>query len=653
MSGTPYSTTQRYPLRPAIQQRTESFLPPHEKEAITSIPVTPGISQGTYGNPSDGIPTPRGIQLQPGRHDYFPRRPANRALAQPFGDGVLNGPRQGELSLSGTVLSATFSLPQLLRYRKGGKWASLPGHSKPIEDVTDIKQELEHKHHCSTHLDSLAYLSSKESPWDHTVIAWTGEIYPVSDDASSLRGQLQESIPASTTASLGGHSQGNDDMVSGETYISSNSKAALEEKLYSDHMRTLPVWLADDRDITDGGIKLKQQSRWRRYAEHDLCALFHYKQRPPTDGRQAEIRWDDYQRMNKAFADRICQVYKPGDIVVVHDHYLMLLPELLRQRHPDMHIVFFLESPFPSSELIRCLHRREQILNGILGSDLICFQAFHFLQHFANSCTRILGYNANKRWVESTRARVNLTVLPSGINISKITTLGFSPAVDKMHDELRKLYKGKKVIIGCDPMSRFGGVHKKLQAFECFLDRYPSWRHHVVLVQITSPATMEDDDGDNILYARQVNDLASSINQTYGSLDFTPVQIHTQRLSQDEYFAVLRLGDIAVNTCVREGMSTTSLEYIACQRESHGPLIISEFSGTASSLEEAIRINPWDVGQVADEINNALMMSQERRNRMHRALYQRVVEGNVQLCVSTMLRRLIKVLKLDESHSER
>lgn len=522
-----------------------------------------------------------------------------------------------------------------------------------MEDKTNIEQELEHKNHCSTHLDSLAYLSSKESPWDHTVIAWTGEIYPVPDDASSSHEQLQESNPASTTTSLGGHSQGNDDIVSAETYISRNSKAALEEKLYNDHMRTLPVWLADDRDITDGGIKLKQQSRWRRYAEHDLCALFHYKQRPPTDGRQAETRWDDYHRMNKAFADRICQVYKPGDMVVVHDHYLMLLPELLRQRHPDMHIVFFLESPFPSSELIRCLHRRERILNGILGSDLICFQAFHFLQHFANSCTRILGYNANKEWVESTRGRVHLTVLPSGINISKITTLGFSPAVDKMHEELRKLYKGKKVIIGCDTMSRLGGVHKKLQAFECFLERYPSWRHHVVLVQITSPATMEDDDGDNMLYARQVNDMASSINQTYGSLDFTPVQIHTQRLSQEEYFAVLRLGDIAVNTCVREGMSTTSLEYIACQRESHGPLIISEFSGTASSLEEAIRINPWDVGQVADEINNALTMSQEQRTRMHRALYQRVVEGNVQLCVSTMLRRLIKVLKLDESHSNR
>ncbi|KAL6857377.1 glycosyltransferase family 20 protein [Trichoderma novae-zelandiae] len=626
------------PSRPGVPQRNDSQLPPHESEAIISIPVTPGISQGTYGERPNGFPTSRRPQQE--RQDYFPRRPVNTVRAPPSALSPLNyetalGSRQGDVPLSGNVLSVTFTLPQLLRYRRGGQW------------------ELGHKYHCSTHLDSLSYLSSPESSWQHTVVAWTGEICNVSDSASIPGDRLQESVPASTTASLGGHGTAEEDMVSGEIFISHKSKAALEEKLYNDHIRTLPVWLADASDVTDAGIKLKRQSRWRRYAEHDLCALFHYKQHPPSDGRQADARWDDYRQMNEAFAERVSQAYKPGDIVVVHDHYLMLLPELLRKRHPGMHIVFFLESPFPTSELIRCLHRREQILKGVLASDLICFQAFHYQQHFANSCSRILRYNATSDWVETggTKARVHLTVLPSGINVAKITSLAYAASVDKKYAELQNLYKGKKVIIGSDPLSRFGGVEKKLYAFKRFLDRYPEWRHHVVLVQITSPATMADDDGDNIVYARQVNDLASSINQAYGSLDFTPVQIHNQKLSQDEYFAVLRLGDVAVNTCVREGMSTTSLEYVACQRDSHGPLIISEFSGTASSLEEAIRINPWDVGQVADEIHRALTMSPKERNQMHTALYKRVVQSNVQLCVSSMLKRLIEVLKLGDSAS--
>ncbi|RFU73685.1 glycosyltransferase family 20 [Trichoderma arundinaceum] len=633
MSGKP-SAAHRHLDRPAVQRRSESHLPPHESESITSIPVTPGISQGTYGECPSGIRTLR--KAQPESQGYFSRQSSFNSVESPFSARIplRSTPSQhqhGDVALSGTVLSATFTLPQLLRYRKEGKW------------------ELDHTYHCSPHLDSLAYLSSEESPWDHTVIAWTGEINYAPDDASPPHQEPQSSIPDSTTTSLGRHVQADDKLTTKDILITNGSKVALEEKLYNDRIRTLPVWLADERDVTDDGIKLKRQSRWRRYAEHDLCALFHYKQHPPTDGSKAGVRWDDYCRVNEAFADRICEVYKPGDIVVVHDHYLMLLPDLLRQRRPGMYIVFSLELPFPTSELVRCLHRREQILKGILGSDLICFQAFHYAQHFANSCTRILGYAANSRWVESPRARVHMSVLPSGINISKITSLAFARSVDKKYAELSKLYKGYKVIIGCDPMDRFGGVEKKLQAFERFLDRNPSWRQKVVLLQITGPSTAEDEDGDNIVYARKVNDLASSINEEYGSLDFTPVQIHTQKLSQDEYFALLRFGDVAINTCVREGMSTTSLEYIACQRDGHGPLIISEFSGTASSLEEAIRINPWDVGQVADQIKNALTMAPEKRKRMHKALYRHVVEENVELCVSSVLQRLVKVLRLREA----
>lgn len=443
-----------------------------------------------------------------------------------------------------------------------------------------------------------------------------------------------------------------DEATAKDIFITNNSKARLEEMLYHSPIRTLPVWLADDRDVTADGIRLKQQWRWRRYAEHDLCALFHYKQHPPTDGHKADGRWDDYCRVNEAYADRISKVYQPGDTVVVHDHYLMLLPELLRRRHPDMHIIFHLESPFPTSELVRCLHRRQEILRGVLGADLICFQAFHYAQHFANSCARILGCSASSEWVETTRGRVYMSVNPLGINISKITSLAFSESVDKKYKELRKLFEGTKVVIGCDPMDRFGGVHKKLEAFQCFLERYPEWQGKVVLLQVTGPATMEDDDGESIAYARKVNELVNLVNQEYGSLDYGPVQLHNQKLSQDEYFALLRLGDVAINTCVREGMSTTSLEFIACQRDRRKPLIISEFSGTASNLEEAIQINPWDILQVADQINNALNMKPERRSQMHKALYKRVVGGNVQLCVNGMLSRLNKVFRDREGHAE-
>jgi trehalose 6-phosphate synthase/phosphatase len=508
--------------------------------------------------------------------------------------------------------------------------------------LTNTKQKVSQQaYHCSAHLDALAYLSSDHCSWHHTVVAWTGEI---SSNPTNETHRASISKPATTTQYE--QPQNDDEATSKEMFITNNNKEMLEEMLYHDNsIRTVPVWLADEGDFKAAGIRLKQQSRWRRYAEHDLCALFHYKQHPPTDGCKADVRWKDYCRVNEAYADRISKIYQPGDIVVVHDHYLMLLPQLLRQRHPDMHIIFYLENPFPTSELVRCLHQRQQILNGVLGADLVCFQAYHYAQHFANSCARILGHSASSEWVKTSRGRVYMSVNPLGIDISKITSLAFSESVEKKYKELRKLFEGSKVVIGCDPMDRLGGVHKKLEAFQCFLQDYPEWQGKVALLQVTSPATLADDDSENIAYARKVNELVNLINQDYGSLEHAPVQLHTQKLSQDEYFALLRLGDVAINTCVREGMSTTSLEYIACQRDRLGPLIISEFSGTASNLEEAIQINPWDIVQVADQINSALTMTLQTRSRMHKALYKRVVGDNVQICVNDMIDGLRKIVR--------
>ncbi len=155
---------------------------------------------------------------------------------------------------------------------------------------------------------------------------------------------------------------------------------------------------------------------------------------------------------------------------------------------------------------------------------------------------------------------------------------------------------------------------------------------------------LEERDGDDTKMASKVNELVTSINGMYGSLGFSPVQHYPQYLSQDEYFALLRAGDIGLITSVRDGMNTTSLEYVVCQRDNHGPLIISEFSGTAGSLREAIHINPWDFAVVAEEINRALTLPADQRERMHRSLYEHVTKNNVQHWISDFLRRLVQVL---------
>ncbi|KAK4182681.1 putative glycosyltransferase [Podospora australis] len=657
------------PARPTLE-RDDTALPPHLRPSITQVPVTPGITRDAYEVDDFGKSTAEQERLG---SDYFSRKAVDHAIApspgpdttniagQSFDNKVEAGLREGkewmkrlsiammsgqhesmsefrkispDLALTGNIISATFNIPHSLKYRKGADWELNPRRGQ------------------SALFDAFSHLSSNESPWNHTVVAWTGEIETPTDAPSppdtppnttvhlSALNHLSRPVPvdAQTAPPTPPHSDGlwipRDDMLRLENQLSHNKR-----------IKTIPVWLADDSDGFEEGIRLKDQARWRRYAEHDLYTLFHYKQHEPTDGRAERVQWADYYRMNQKFANKILEVYKPGDIVIVHDYNLLLLPSMLRQRAPHMYISFFLHSPFPSSEFLRCLPRRKEILEGVLGANLVGFQSYSYSRHFVSCCTRILGFPSDTAGVDAYGARVEVGVFPIGIDATKVASLAWADSVNEKFENLKRMYAGKKVIVGRDRLDSVRGVAQKLMAFERFLELYPEWREKVVLVQVTSPTNIEEatEDPENKIASR-VNELIMKINGLYGSLGFTPVQHYPQYISQDEYFALLRAADIGLITSVRDGMNTTSLEYVICQRDSAGPLILSEFSGTAGSLKDAIHINPWDLSGVAEAINNALTMSEEKRHAMEQSLLTHVTSKNVQFWITGFLRRLVGVL---------
>ncbi|ROV98446.1 hypothetical protein VPNG_08506 [Cytospora leucostoma] len=647
--------------RPGLNQRvtTESPLPPHQRQGVNSIPVTPGIALRTYEAESS-LNGPESAESS-----YFSQHPAggDATTPDPLDDNMAaQSPEEGDLAdhdilermnqsrhgrratvgdvksaypslpLSGNIISATFNMPHSLRYRKGADW------------------ELKSRRGQSALFDGLAYLSSDSSSWDHTCVAWTGEIEAVTDDptppdtpqtTAHLPGlnKLSAPIPVDTEKL-----QPTPPLKEGD-WITKEDMLRLENQLVRDKkIKTVPVWLADDTDGEEDGICLKDQSRWRRYAEHDLYTLFHYKTPLPSDGRKERVQWADYYRMNQKFANKILELYKPGDIVLIHDYHLMLLPSMLKQRVPHMYISFFLHCPFPSSEFMRCLPRRKEILEGVLGSNLIGFQSYSYSRHFSSCCTRILSYPSDSTGVETFGSRVELGVFPIGIDADKVTSMAFCPEVDKRVKALRKMYAGKKIIVGRDRLDSVRGVAQKLQAYDRFLELYPDWREKVVLIQVTSPTSVEDTEDSENKIASRVNELVSRIHGTYGHLGYEPVQHFPQYLSQDEYFALLRAGDIGLITSVRDGMNTTALEYIIAQRENNGPLILSEFSGTAGNLKDAIHINPWDFSGVADEINNALTMEHDQRHTMQTSLYKHVTKNNVQHWVTSQVKKLVAVL---------
>lgn len=537
------------------------------------------------------------------------------------------------LNLSGTIISAAFAVPYSIGYAgEGNEW------------------QLSSRRGTSALFDSFSYLASSSSPWNHTLVGWTGEInsaqafQPTADSSDLHTMGVTPLNKASAPIPVNSHTKPVEPGVQSEGIkIPRADRERLDRQLERDHGgKIVPVWLPDELDEDGNVAAFRDQAKWRKYAEHELYTLFHYKQNEPTDGRAIKTWWADYYRLNKAFADKILEEYHVGDVIIVHDYHLLLLPGLLRQRVPSIYVGFFLHVPFPSSEFYRCLTRRKDILEGVLGANMIGFQAYSYSRHFSSCCTRILGFDSSANGVDAYGAHVAVEVFPIGINASATHLMAFEdPAVDEKIKGIQELYAGKKIIVGRDRLDSVRGVAQKLQAYEIFLERHPEWHDNVVLIQVTSPTSIEDKDEGEDKTANKISDLVARINGVYGSLSFTPVQHYPQYLSREEYFALLRIADVGLITSVRDGMNTTSLEYIISQKDKQGPLILSEFSGTAGSLGNAIHINPWDLGGTADEIYHALTMSTEEKQAAHQKLYKHVTTNTIQAWTSNYIKRLL------------
>ncbi|KAJ3063253.1 hypothetical protein HDU99_004928, partial [Rhizoclosmatium hyalinum] len=361
-----------------------------------------------------------------------------------------------------------------------------------------------------------------------------------------------------------------------------------------------------------------------------------------------ERSWKQYVAVNRKFAEVIIANHQPNDIVWVNDYHLMLVPQMVRQAIPNATIGFFLHIPFPSSEIFRCLHVRKQILEGILGADLVGFQTYSFLRHFLMTCTRLLSLDSTPRGIQLENKAVKVGIFPIGINVDALNIKRNRLEVNEMIVALREKYQGMKVLIGRDKNDLVKGVRQKMLAFESFLSERKEFQSKVVLIQVALSTTEENEN------ESQVNEIVSRINSKFGTIEYLPVVYLQQNISFSHYLALLSIADACLITSLRDGMNLTSHEYVVCQQEKKSPLIISEFAGTYSSLGAALRVNPWDTQEVSDAIYEALTMSDEEKGNRWREMYSYVSTHTAQSWVQHFVSEIPKVHeeleRMDTSH---
>lgn len=421
--------------------------------------------------------------------------------------------------------------------------------------------------------------------------------------AATDRGSLKEKLWVGT---LGMPTDALDDHI----------KSAIAEKLEEEH-ETLTVYV-NDKDL-DG--------HYSHYCKTMLWPLFHYQiPDSPKSKAYQDHSWKYYVQVNQAFADCVAKNYKRGDVVWIHDYHLMLVPDMLRKVLVDAKIGFFMHVSFPSSEVFRCLPTRKELLKGILGANLIGFQTDEYCRHFLQTCSRVLGYEATSNAVQLENRVVNVGSFPIGIYPEALDKGRADPEVANWIKIISGKYPDKKIIVARDKLDHIRGVRPKLLAYELFLKIYPQWKDKVVFIQVAASTTEQAE------LNAAVTDVVTRINSQPSSLADVLLVFLRQDIPYSQYLALLSAADCLMITSLREGMNLTSHEFVYCQdgkygRSKHSPLILSEFTGSASIFDgnKSLLVNPWDHRECAAAIDTALGMSEDEKKRRWQELYELVM----------------------------
>jgi trehalose 6-phosphate synthase/phosphatase len=353
--------------------------------------------------------------------------------------------------------------------------------------------------------------------------------------------------------------------------------------------------------------------------------------------------WKSYKDVNEIFCDAVIQVLKEDDIIWIHDYQLMLLPSLLRKKLPDATIGFFLHIPFPSSELFRLLPWREEIIEGLLGADLIGFHTFDYVRHFLNSIRFLLGYESTFGQVNIGNRIVKADIFPMGIDYDRFASSAKNSKVRKESNKIRKKIGNRKIILSIDRLDYTKGISQRLDSFDDFLTENPEFKEQVTLILVASPSRMDVDQYRAM--KKEIDELVGRINGKHGTMGWVPVWYINRYLSHESVMALYNIADVALVTPLRDGMNLISKEFIATKSNGEGVLILSGMAGSAKELGEAMIVNPNNIKAISGAIKDALRISKEEQIEKNTIMQKRLQRYNIERWAKDFIEGLYAIKK--------
>ena len=408
-----------------------------------------------------------------------------------------------------------------------------------------------------------------------------------------------------------------------------NEENVICEGLKKENMR--PVWLTP-REI---------RFYYEGFSNAILWPNFHYF---PQYIEYNDDFWVSYKLVNEKFCNAVCKyISSEEDTIWIHDYQLLLLPQMIREKFPKISIGYFNHIPFPSYEMFRMLPWRRELINGVLGSDLIGFHTYDDMRHFLSATSRLASKTVNEQIVQNEDRLVLVDSFPMGIDYEKYENAATSDATIEQEKLFRQSLGDKRVILSIDRLDYSKGIPQRLKAFHLFLKKYPEFKFKVSLVMLVVPS--RDRVGKYKELKEEIDLLVGRINGEYGMMNWTPIHYFYRSLPMTKLSALYRIAEVALVTPMRDGMNLVCKEFIASKINKKGVLILSEMAGSAKELSDALLINPNDVNQLVAALYQGLTMPLEEQVRRNEIMQTSLRRYNIHHWVKVFMNNLKKIKK--------
>lgn len=397
------------------------------------------------------------------------------------------------------------------------------------------------------------------------------------------------------------------------------------------------IWLS--KELADGYYYgFSNQAFW------PLCHMVHT--RPIF--RQKD--WEDYQKVNRMFAEAILkEIGNNKAFVWIQDYHLALLAKYIKEKRKDVICAQFWHIPWPNPEAFRICPMKKEILQGLLANDMLGFHLRYYDNNFISTVEREIEARIDKERTSiiSQGHETMIRAFPISVDFQEISHDVDTQTIIERSERYREefsLDKDVKIILGLDRIDYTKGIPERIRAVGRFLEKYPQYKERFVFIQMGALSRVHLTQYRNL--NDEINDLVEKVNWKHSTENWSPIIFSRRTLTHPETLAVYRMADVCVVSSLHDGMNIVAKEYICAKNKLDGMLVLSRFTGAARELPEAILINPYDIEDFAEKIKQALTMSKKEKAQRMEKMRQTIKSNDIYRWANKFINELTKTVKI-------